>query len=80
VVCPHFSRRIERILGPGEPDPARRTLVEDFFCQTFEVVPQIHAYRRAQESRKTWSVLRRPTKVLLLDTARAKTLGFLDSC
>ncbi len=23
---------------------------------------------------------RRPTKVLLLDTARAKTLGFLDSC
>jgi hypothetical protein len=51
-----LARRIERILGPGEPDPARRTLVEDFFCQTFEVVPQIHAYRRAQESRKTWSV------------------------
>ncbi|SDX21426.1 NERD domain-containing protein [Thiocapsa roseopersicina] len=44
-----LARRIERILGPGEPDPARRTLVEDFFCQTFEVVPQIHVYRRAQE-------------------------------
>jgi hypothetical protein len=38
-----LARRIERLLGPGEPDPARRTLVEDFFCQTFEVVPQIHA-------------------------------------
>ncbi|UHD17853.1 hypothetical protein [Thiocapsa bogorovii] len=53
-----LARRIERILGPGEPDSARRTLVEDSFCQTFEVVPQIHAYRRAQGSRKTWSVMR----------------------
>jgi hypothetical protein len=44
-----LARRIERILGPGEPDPARRALIEDFFCQTFEVVPHIHAYRQAQE-------------------------------
>lgn len=44
-----LTRRIERILGLGEPDAARCALVEDFFCQTFEVVPQIHAYCRAQE-------------------------------
>ena len=44
-----LARRIERTLGPGEPDPTRRALIEDFFCQTFEVVPHIHAYRQAQE-------------------------------
>ncbi len=44
-----LARRIERVLGPGEPDTKRRTLLEDFFCQTFEVVPHINAYRQAQE-------------------------------
>jgi len=44
-----LARRIERVLGPAETDPARRALIEAFFCQTFEVVPQIHLYRQAQE-------------------------------
>ena len=44
-----LARRIARVLGPGEPDPARRALIEAFFRQTFEVVPQIHRYRQAQE-------------------------------
>jgi len=44
-----LARRIGRVLGPGEPDPERRALIEEFFCQTFDVVPQIYAYRHAQE-------------------------------
>ena len=44
-----LARRITRMLGLGKPDPARRALIEDFFCQTFEVVPHIQAYRQAQE-------------------------------
>lgn len=44
-----LARRIERILGPGVPDPSACAVVEAFFCQTFEVVPHIHAYRQAQE-------------------------------
>ncbi|MCC7280259.1 MAG: NERD domain-containing protein [Chromatiaceae bacterium] len=44
-----LARRITRMLGLGKTDPARRALIEDFFCQTFEVVPHIQAYRQAQE-------------------------------
>ncbi len=44
-----LARRITRMLGLGKPDPARRALIEAFFCQTFEVVPHIQAYRQAQE-------------------------------
>ena len=49
VASDGLARRIERVLGPGTPDPERCTLIEDFFCQTFEVVPHIHTYRLAQE-------------------------------
>ena len=41
---------IEQVLGPGDPnDEARFSVVERFFQQTFEVVPDIHAHVSAQE-------------------------------
>ncbi|NEX17929.1 MAG: hypothetical protein C1943_15245 [Halochromatium sp.] len=44
-----LARRIERVLGPGNPDHERRTLIEDFFCHTFDVLPQIRVYLDAQQ-------------------------------
>ncbi len=44
-----LARRITRMFGLGKPDPARCALIEAFFCQTFEVVPHIQAFRQAQE-------------------------------
>jgi len=44
-----LARRIERVLGAGESQPERRAYVEDFFCDTFEVVPQVNTYVRAQD-------------------------------
>ncbi len=44
-----LAARIQALLGPGAP--ARDgwyEKVHDFFCQSFEVVPDIHAYRQAQ--------------------------------
>ena len=45
----NLARRITRMFGLGQPDPARCALIEAFFCQTFEVVPHIQAFRQAQE-------------------------------
>jgi hypothetical protein len=41
---------IQTILPTGAPDPAGvAKRVEEFFCQTFEVVPDVHAHVGAQE-------------------------------
>jgi hypothetical protein len=39
---------IRQVLGPGHPQPARAELVEGFFRQTFDLVPDIHAHVREQ--------------------------------
>ncbi len=43
-----LARRIVEILPPGRPDPLART-VEAFFCQSFDLVPDIHAHIASQE-------------------------------
>ena len=45
-----LAERIGQILGEGvDSRDGWREKVEEFFCQTFEVVPDIHAHREAQE-------------------------------
>ncbi len=42
--------KIETILGPGsDEDPVRAELVQSFFRQTFDLVPNIHSHLSAQE-------------------------------
>src|SRR5262249_35595778 len=41
---------IQEVLGPGRPEASDRAeLVEAFFRQTFDLVPDIHAYVKDQE-------------------------------
>jgi hypothetical protein len=49
-----LTSRIEKLLGPGNPnDEAHRKLIDGFFRQTFEVVPDIHAHISAHETHFT---------------------------
>ena len=46
----HLAIRIQELLGRGtDPADGRYERVHEFFCQTFQVVPDIHAHREAQE-------------------------------
>lgn len=46
----HLAIRIQELLGRGTyPADGRYERVHEFFCQTFQVVPDIHAHREAQE-------------------------------
>ena len=53
VDAPHRDRLadvIQKILPAGAPDlPGAAKGVEEFFCQTFEVVPDVHVHVGAQE-------------------------------
>ena len=42
-------RRIEEILGTGRKDAARRNRVENFFRQSFDIRPDVHAHVRKGE-------------------------------
>jgi hypothetical protein len=57
-----LPERIQETLGPGEPGRADwADVVQRFFCQTFELVPGVHAYVTGQErsfSRLSGSLLR----------------------
>lgn len=57
-----LPERIQETLGPGEPGRADWTdVVRSFFCQRFEVVPDVHAYVTGQErsfTRLSGSLLR----------------------
>ncbi len=49
-----LASRIEKLLGPGEAaDRPHRDLIDGFFRQTFEVVPDIHAHISAHETHFT---------------------------
>jgi hypothetical protein len=49
-----LATRIDSILGPGRPsDESHRKLIDGFFRQTFEVVPDIHAHISAHETHFT---------------------------
>ena len=49
-----LAERIDRILGPGRPsDEGHHKLIDGFFRQTFEVVPDIHAHISAHETHFT---------------------------
>lgn len=51
-----LSKTIESLLGPGLPSPSSTAKqVEAFFCQTFEVVPDIHAH--VSESERSFARL-----------------------
>jgi hypothetical protein len=49
-----LALRIEKLLGPGAAaDRSHRDLIDGFFRQTFEVVPDIHAHISAHETHFT---------------------------
>lgn len=48
-----LARKIRDVLPVGTDDPARRERVEKFFLDSFEVYPDVHAYRRASEECST---------------------------
>jgi hypothetical protein len=47
-----LAERIEQLLGRGTPNPAWHDKVHEFFCQTCELVLDLHAHLAAQE--KAW--------------------------
>ncbi len=49
-----LAARIDSILGPGKPSgESHRELIDGFFRQTFEVVPDIHSHISAHETHFT---------------------------
>jgi hypothetical protein len=44
-----LARRIQKILDPGERENGEHAkAVFDFFCQSYQIVPDVHAYKEAQ--------------------------------
>ncbi len=49
-----LARRIQKILGPGDHENGEHAkAVFGFFCQSYGVVPDVHAYKEAQEAAYT---------------------------